>query len=159
MPSVHTIKITLAMQLLHLSTASRTCGICVYSSVGFPLLPRYMDFRFTYIFCIVVLHAEDGYHPSPPAEKRVIQCIRCGEPCKGEVLRVHSSHFHVRCFTCKGEWFVQMWAGGVSDIYDLMNLCCCYIDVTLCVTGKLRWGWILWYTFSNYECSQIHINT
>uniref|UniRef100_A0AAQ6ILB4 Actin binding LIM protein 1b n=1 Tax=Anabas testudineus TaxID=64144 RepID=A0AAQ6ILB4_ANATE len=48
-----------------------------------------------------VLHAEDGYHPSPPAEKRVIQCIRCGEPCKGEVLRVHSSHFHVRCFTCK----------------------------------------------------------
>uniref|UniRef100_A0A7N8XWU6 LIM zinc-binding domain-containing protein n=1 Tax=Mastacembelus armatus TaxID=205130 RepID=A0A7N8XWU6_9TELE len=32
---------------------------------------------------------------------RVIQCFRCGEPCKGEVLRVQSSHFHIKCFTCK----------------------------------------------------------
>uniref|UniRef100_A0A8D0DDI1 Actin binding LIM protein 1b n=1 Tax=Sander lucioperca TaxID=283035 RepID=A0A8D0DDI1_SANLU len=32
---------------------------------------------------------------------RVIQCLRCGEPCKGEVLRVQTSHFHIKCFTCK----------------------------------------------------------
>ncbi|XP_026172091.1 actin-binding LIM protein 1-like isoform X3 [Mastacembelus armatus] len=48
-----------------------------------------------------VVHAQDGCHPCPPAGKRVIQCFRCGEPCKGEVLRVQSSHFHIKCFTCK----------------------------------------------------------
>nr|XP_020461887.1 actin-binding LIM protein 1-like isoform X2 [Monopterus albus] len=47
------------------------------------------------------LHAEDGCRPCPPVGKKVIQCFRCGEPCKGEVLRVHSSHFHIKCFTCK----------------------------------------------------------
>ncbi|XP_055360643.1 actin-binding LIM protein 1-like isoform X2 [Betta splendens] len=49
---------------------------------------------------MMVLHSQDE-QPSPPAAKRVIRCIRCGEACKGEVLRVHSSHFHMRCFTCK----------------------------------------------------------
>uniref|UniRef100_A0A3B1JUP1 Actin binding LIM protein 1b n=1 Tax=Astyanax mexicanus TaxID=7994 RepID=A0A3B1JUP1_ASTMX len=29
------------------------------------------------------------------------QCYKCGEPCKGEVLRVQSRHFHIKCFTCK----------------------------------------------------------
>nr|XP_033467704.1 actin-binding LIM protein 1-like isoform X11 [Epinephelus lanceolatus] len=48
-----------------------------------------------------VLHAQGGCHPCSPVGKRVIQCLRCGEPCKGEVLRVQSSHFHVKCFTCK----------------------------------------------------------
>ncbi|XP_059181289.1 actin-binding LIM protein 1-like isoform X1 [Centropristis striata] len=48
-----------------------------------------------------VLHAQDGCHSSPSAGKRVIQCFRCGEPCKGEVLRVQNSHFHINCFSCK----------------------------------------------------------
>ncbi|XP_029977532.1 actin-binding LIM protein 1-like isoform X6 [Sphaeramia orbicularis] len=48
-----------------------------------------------------VLHAQDGCHPGSPSGKRVIQCLRCGESCKGEVLRVQSSHFHIKCFTCK----------------------------------------------------------
>ncbi|XP_049419152.1 actin-binding LIM protein 1-like isoform X4 [Epinephelus fuscoguttatus] len=48
-----------------------------------------------------VPHAQGGCHPCSPVGKRVIQCLRCGEPCKGEVLRVQSSHFHVKCFTCK----------------------------------------------------------
>ncbi|XP_038592234.1 actin-binding LIM protein 1-like isoform X2 [Micropterus salmoides] len=48
-----------------------------------------------------VLQTQDGSHLSPPAPKRVIQCLRCGEPCKGEVLRVQNSHFHIKCFTCK----------------------------------------------------------
>uniref|UniRef100_A0A3P9APY1 Actin binding LIM protein 1b n=1 Tax=Esox lucius TaxID=8010 RepID=A0A3P9APY1_ESOLU len=33
--------------------------------------------------------------------KLVIQCYKCGESCKGEVLRVQSKHFHLKCFTCK----------------------------------------------------------
>lgn len=45
-----------------------------------------------------VLHTQDG---SPPVEKKTIQCYRCGEPCKGQVLRVQKSHFHIKCFTCK----------------------------------------------------------
>ncbi|KAJ8386557.1 hypothetical protein AAFF_G00168830 [Aldrovandia affinis] len=45
-----------------------------------------------------VAHAQDTH---PPSEKPVIQCCKCGEPCRGEVLRVQSRHFHIKCFTCK----------------------------------------------------------
>ncbi|XP_039472046.1 actin-binding LIM protein 1-like isoform X3 [Oreochromis aureus] len=48
-----------------------------------------------------VLHTQDGCHPCPPAGKKVICCFRCGESCRGEVLRVQSSYFHINCFTCK----------------------------------------------------------
>ncbi|XP_048090124.1 actin-binding LIM protein 1 isoform X10 [Alosa alosa] len=43
-------------------------------------------------------HAQESHHPP---EKLVIRCYKCGEPCKGEVLRVQSKHFHIKCFTCK----------------------------------------------------------
>uniref|UniRef100_A0A671WWP7 Actin binding LIM protein 1b n=1 Tax=Sparus aurata TaxID=8175 RepID=A0A671WWP7_SPAAU len=49
----------------------------------------------------VVLHTSDGHHASPSAGRRSIPCFRCGEPCKGEVLRVQANHFHIKCFTCK----------------------------------------------------------
>uniref|UniRef100_A0A3P8X2T9 Actin binding LIM protein family, member 3 n=1 Tax=Cynoglossus semilaevis TaxID=244447 RepID=A0A3P8X2T9_CYNSE len=29
-----------------------------------------------------------------------IRCQRCGDVCKGEVVRVQETHFHVKCFTC-----------------------------------------------------------
>nr|XP_009666929.1 PREDICTED: actin-binding LIM protein 1 isoform X11 [Struthio camelus australis] len=45
-----------------------------------------------------VAHAQESHHPS---EKPVIHCHKCGEPCKGEVLRVQARHFHIKCFTCK----------------------------------------------------------
>lgn len=45
-----------------------------------------------------VVHSQD---PGQPAEKPVIRCHKCGEPCKGEVLRVQSKHFHIKCFICK----------------------------------------------------------
>ncbi|XP_004412860.1 PREDICTED: actin-binding LIM protein 1 isoform X4 [Odobenus rosmarus divergens] len=45
-----------------------------------------------------VAHPQDPHHPS---EKPVIHCHKCGEPCKGEVLRVQTKHFHIKCFTCK----------------------------------------------------------
>uniref|UniRef100_A0A672V5X9 Actin binding LIM protein 1 n=1 Tax=Strigops habroptila TaxID=2489341 RepID=A0A672V5X9_STRHB len=35
------------------------------------------------------------------SEKPIIHCHKCGEPCKGEVLRVQARHFHIKCFTCK----------------------------------------------------------
>lgn len=43
-------------------------------------------------------HPQDPHHSS---EKPVIHCHKCGEPCKGEVLRVQTKHFHIKCFTCK----------------------------------------------------------
>ncbi|XP_029570107.1 actin-binding LIM protein 1 isoform X4 [Salmo trutta] len=45
-----------------------------------------------------VAHAQDTHHSN---EKPLIQCYKCGEPCKGEVLRVQSKHFHLKCFSCK----------------------------------------------------------
>uniref|UniRef100_A0A674HGS4 Actin-binding LIM protein 2 n=1 Tax=Taeniopygia guttata TaxID=59729 RepID=A0A674HGS4_TAEGU len=30
-----------------------------------------------------------------------ILCNTCGKPCKGEVLRVQSKYFHIKCFVCK----------------------------------------------------------
>ncbi|XP_061093059.1 actin-binding LIM protein 3 [Conger conger] len=30
-----------------------------------------------------------------------IQCFRCRAVCKGEVVRVQNTHFHVKCFTCQ----------------------------------------------------------
>ncbi|XP_054913877.1 actin-binding LIM protein 1-like isoform X1 [Poeciliopsis prolifica] len=49
---------------------------------------------------VSVLHAPDC-QPGPPAGKQQIQCFRCGAVCKGEALRVQSSYFHLKCFTCK----------------------------------------------------------
>uniref|UniRef100_A0A663MUV2 Actin binding LIM protein 1 n=1 Tax=Athene cunicularia TaxID=194338 RepID=A0A663MUV2_ATHCN len=51
-----------------------------------------------HIFCFTVAHPQEPHHPS---EKPVIHCHKCGEPCKGEVLRVQARHFHIKCFTCK----------------------------------------------------------
>ncbi|XP_053318125.1 actin-binding LIM protein 3 isoform X9 [Spea bombifrons] len=37
----------------------------------------------------------------PAGSSGPIQCYRCGETCKGEVVRVQTNHFHIRCFTCQ----------------------------------------------------------
>ncbi|XP_062422468.1 actin-binding LIM protein 1a isoform X5 [Pungitius pungitius] len=55
--------------------------------------------RITSCFGLDVGHAQDTHHHS--TEKPLIQCYKCGEPCKGEVLRVQNKHFHLKCFTCK----------------------------------------------------------
>lgn len=52
-----------------------------------------------------VAHPQEPHHSS---EKPVIHCHKCGEPCKGEVLRVQARHFHIKCFTCKGKTLVFM---------------------------------------------------
>ncbi|XP_063749819.1 actin-binding LIM protein 1-like isoform X13 [Eleginops maclovinus] len=39
--------------------------------------------------------------PGALGGKRIIPCFRCGESCKGQVLRVQNNHFHIKCFTCK----------------------------------------------------------
>uniref|UniRef100_A0A8B9I686 Actin binding LIM protein family member 3 n=1 Tax=Anser brachyrhynchus TaxID=132585 RepID=A0A8B9I686_9AVES len=38
---------------------------------------------------------------TPGSGSSVIQCYRCGDTCKGEVVRVQNNHFHIRCFTCQ----------------------------------------------------------
>ncbi|XP_026560610.1 actin-binding LIM protein 1 isoform X7 [Pseudonaja textilis] len=45
-----------------------------------------------------VAHPQEPHHST---EKPVIHCHKCGEQCKGEVLRVQAKHFHIKCFTCK----------------------------------------------------------
>uniref|UniRef100_A0A4W3GPD3 Actin binding LIM protein family, member 3 n=1 Tax=Callorhinchus milii TaxID=7868 RepID=A0A4W3GPD3_CALMI len=38
---------------------------------------------------------------SPGGVPSAIHCFKCGGQCKGEVVRVHSNYFHVKCFTCQ----------------------------------------------------------
>ncbi|XP_058652125.1 actin-binding LIM protein 1a isoform X2 [Onychostoma macrolepis] len=45
-----------------------------------------------------VAHTQETHHQT---EKPLIRCAKCGEVCKGEVLRVQAKHFHIKCFTCK----------------------------------------------------------
>ncbi|XP_029691190.1 actin-binding LIM protein 1 isoform X21 [Takifugu rubripes] len=55
--------------------------------------------KITSCFGLDVAHAPGTHNPS--TEKPLLQCYKCGEPCKGEVLRVQNKHFHLKCFTCK----------------------------------------------------------
>ncbi|XP_026211174.1 actin-binding LIM protein 1a isoform X8 [Anabas testudineus] len=55
--------------------------------------------KITSCFGLDVAHAQDTHHQS--TDKPLIKCYKCGEPCKGEVLRVQNKHFHLKCFTCK----------------------------------------------------------
>ncbi|KAG1935355.1 actin-binding LIM protein [Pimephales promelas] len=45
-----------------------------------------------------VAHTQESHHQK---DKPLIRCAKCGEVCKGEVLRVQAKHFHIKCFTCK----------------------------------------------------------
>ncbi|XP_048125444.1 actin-binding LIM protein 1a isoform X6 [Alosa alosa] len=57
----------------------------------------YLSERLTDV--VPVAHTKETHHH--PTEKPLIQCYKCGELCKGEVLRVQNRHFHIKCFTCK----------------------------------------------------------
>uniref|UniRef100_A0A8C5F1P4 Actin binding LIM protein 1 n=1 Tax=Gopherus evgoodei TaxID=1825980 RepID=A0A8C5F1P4_9SAUR len=75
----------------------------VYSSRQTPIfLWRKILYSFSYsnvlYFIFTVAHSQEPPHST---EKPVIHCHKCEEPCKGEVLRVQSKHFHIKCFTCK----------------------------------------------------------
>uniref|UniRef100_A0A2K6KA28 Actin binding LIM protein family member 3 n=2 Tax=Rhinopithecus TaxID=542827 RepID=A0A2K6KA28_RHIBE len=48
---------------------------------------------------LTVPYQQNPYNPR--GSSNVIQCYRCGDTCKGEVVRVHNIHFHIRCFTCQ----------------------------------------------------------
>ncbi|XP_049638523.1 actin-binding LIM protein 2 isoform X2 [Suncus etruscus] len=43
--------------------------------------------------------ALSGTPEKPPSS--AILCRTCGTPCRGEVLRVRSQYFHIKCFVCK----------------------------------------------------------
>ena len=57
-----------------------------------------------------------------------IRCQRCREVCKGEVVRVQDTHFHVKCFTCTGKAGVQGIVGkherGCTVLSWGMGGCC-----------------------------------
>ncbi|XP_044152659.1 actin-binding LIM protein 1 isoform X25 [Bufo gargarizans] len=61
-------------------------GLCQYAQ------------KITACFGVNVALSQD---PSQSSEKPIIRCHKCGEPCKGEVLRVQAKHFHIKCFICK----------------------------------------------------------
>nr|XP_035125079.2 actin-binding LIM protein 1 isoform X4 [Callithrix jacchus] len=65
---------------------------------GLPFLQNAVYSPGSFVDFLSVAHPQDPHHPS---EKPVIHCHKCGEPCKGEVLRVQTKHFHIKCFTCK----------------------------------------------------------
>uniref|UniRef100_A0AAQ6IER2 Actin binding LIM protein family, member 3 n=1 Tax=Anabas testudineus TaxID=64144 RepID=A0AAQ6IER2_ANATE len=47
--------------------------------------------------------SSSAYHQGSTGGERStgpIRCQRCREVCKGEVVRVQETHFHVKCFTC-----------------------------------------------------------
>uniref|UniRef100_A0AAQ4P640 Actin binding LIM protein family, member 3 n=1 Tax=Gasterosteus aculeatus aculeatus TaxID=481459 RepID=A0AAQ4P640_GASAC len=47
--------------------------------------------------------SSSAYHQRSAESERssgLIRCQRCREVCKGEVVRVQETHFHVKCFTC-----------------------------------------------------------
>ncbi|XP_048060482.1 actin-binding LIM protein 1a isoform X10 [Megalobrama amblycephala] len=54
--------------------------------------------KITSCFGLDVSHTQEAHHQT---EKPLIRCAKCGEVCKGEVLRVQAKHFHIKCFTCK----------------------------------------------------------
>lgn len=51
------------------------------------------------------LSASSAHHGSGGSERTSgpIRCQRCRDVCKGEVVRVQDTHFHVKCFTCAGK--------------------------------------------------------
>lgn len=51
------------------------------------------------------LYGGNNNSNSPPSSGRSspIVCERCGQVCRGEVVRVKNTHFHVQCFTCQGK--------------------------------------------------------
>uniref|UniRef100_A0A8C8SF11 Actin binding LIM protein 1 n=1 Tax=Pelusios castaneus TaxID=367368 RepID=A0A8C8SF11_9SAUR len=54
-----------------------------------------------FVVRIIDIHYTVSQEAHHSTEKPVIHCHKCGEPCKGEVLRVQARHFHIKCFTCK----------------------------------------------------------
>lgn len=51
------------------------------------------------------LYGENNNSSSPVSSRgnSPIACERCGEVCRGEVVRVKNTHFHIHCFTCQGK--------------------------------------------------------
>uniref|UniRef100_A0A3Q4BHT5 LIM zinc-binding domain-containing protein n=1 Tax=Mola mola TaxID=94237 RepID=A0A3Q4BHT5_MOLML len=46
------------------------------------------------------LEPVEDHHPAPHHDSSIV-CERCGQVCRGEVVRVKGTHFHVDCFTCQ----------------------------------------------------------
>lgn len=59
---------------------------------------------------------------SPPSStgSSPIVCERCGQVCRGEVVRVKNRHFHVQCFTCQGKKHIYTQTNTcISSVFEL----------------------------------------
>ncbi|KAM5159154.1 actin-binding LIM protein 2 isoform 6-T6 [Callospermophilus lateralis] len=74
------------------------------------------------------------HSPLEPPAATAILCTTCGSVCKGEVLRVQSKYFHIRCFVCKacgcdlaeGGFFVRQGEYICSQDYQRLYGTRCY---------------------------------
>ena len=95
------------------------------------------------LFCsILVAHAQDAHNSN---EKPLIQCYKCGEPCKGEVLRVQSKHFHLKCFTCKGKYSTKPWRSFVDGCMTYAPHEVKGFKATVQLIYSMSYKYVLWY--------------
>ncbi|KAJ1126700.1 hypothetical protein NDU88_005106 [Pleurodeles waltl] len=52
------------------------------------------------VSAVAVPYQQNSYGSSS-SSSTAIQCFRCHDTCKGEVVRVQTNHFHIKCFTCQ----------------------------------------------------------
>ncbi|XP_017583021.1 PREDICTED: actin-binding LIM protein 2 [Corvus brachyrhynchos] len=61
-----------------------------------------MAFKMLYLlFSLAVSQPQAVHSQLEKPSSTAILCNTCGKPCKGEVLRVQSKYFHIKCFVCK----------------------------------------------------------
>ncbi|KAG3276956.1 actin binding LIM protein family member 2, transcript variant X7 [Ictidomys tridecemlineatus] len=81
-----------------------------------------------------VSQPQASHSPLEPPPATAILCTTCGSVCKGEVLRVQSKYFHIRCFVCKacgcdlaeGGFFVRQGEYICSQDYQRLYGTRCY---------------------------------
>ncbi len=103
-------------------------------------------------------HTQEAHHQT---EKPVIRCAKCGEVCKGEVLRVQAKHFHTKCFTCKGEWM-----NVLCTYWEHNNLITCLGHILPCTKSKEKHEKLIffWFYWKNVRfwlvlCIWLHIQS
>lgn len=70
---------------------------------GWSALPGPVRHPLTRLLAPAVSEPPAAHSPLEKPPSSAILCTTCGDVCKGEVLRVQSKYFHIRCFVCKGE--------------------------------------------------------
>lgn len=96
------------------------------------------------------LYGGNNNSASPPSSggSSPIVCERCGQVCRGEVVRVKNTHFHVQCFTCQGKKKKKK-----KHSYTQTNTCISFLSYDGCLfyvfcanalAKNQRWSLSLW---------------